>query len=425
MDLQTSRAQIRRICDTKEYRIIPRAFTQFLNRDQKLDIWSRHIWITLYQEAYFNPEMSVQVSANDLAFELNCSKTAILSKLAQLEETGYIVREKQKNARGYYVPTKIYISFPSESLTKIQQMPDRRRAGAMEHINSSDIPAPLALPPNTEALEDKATEPDSRKKIYSKPLSTGVVHNTDRGLSAENTTNSIIQPVISVSKETETKIIATNACAQDLSKSCSVFSEDKNQHEIENLQIELNNLLAKEKQLQAAYDIDSITKTHLIRSKISSLQSTLKILKNQRSFKNKKPSQSQRIEKTSVESSNQFWEREPLAISPRGLDVIDDFISSLSDRYDKSDLKQQILYSVARKFTGAEKTEKHTLNIAFKLIKEERWSCPKGYVSPVMTNYERYLDAWNKQKNMECRARRYGAIKNAGELCEEQYNPLA
>lgn len=112
-----------------------------------------------------------------------------------------------------------------------------------------------------------------------------------------------------------------------------------------------------------------------------------------------------------LSTHHSFWNNSPQELSEHLKTKIAYFVSTLVDCMEPESLKTQIEYAVARKFAGSSQT--HAMNIAFKRIRNGKWSRPKGFADKALYEYNSHVNSWAEQKHQECSSRRVGEVFKA------------
>ena len=117
---------INHYCQTKEYRIMPIGLKRHL-RKSKLSSGAKECFDLLYDEATFSSDWSTRISRKQIASELGKNINTVTRLLAELERGKYIVRSCNIGET-----STIYINFPEDVISDIEDTPDRKKAEAIK-----------------------------------------------------------------------------------------------------------------------------------------------------------------------------------------------------------------------------------------------------------------------------------------------------
>jgi DNA-binding Lrp family transcriptional regulator len=365
--------KIQKIWQSKEYRSLPVAVSTHFRQQSPLSDGAVICWQTLFEMAFFNEEWSVQISKKDLAIELNKSPATVARLLKELGEGHYISREATKINNVHYA-SRIFVRLPDSLIKELEQAPDRRKP----KINTV-IPLP------TQAREMSKIKPviPNNSKFYVElndnneqnsfvKINKGPVQKREGGYIKNETTNK--------NNNINNKYILNNN-ANCASKTKIVVDDKKGKEEKENLKMRIKQLGDNiqnfyEYQAKATCPDERLSYFQKIRQ-LGAIQTALE--QDLHQLARKKEAKAKHYTLPYLAASG----NRPLA--PHQAERLKMEVARLTQDADKQ--KQtinEIAYAV--RFGNLQVSYQsheavsveHALNIALKLLRENRWETPKG-----------------------------------------------
>lgn len=356
-----SNLAIQKLNQTKRYSLIATAMLEKIMADRSLISSAAKLWQFLYSQATINEELKITLSYSMLATKFSCSERTIQRHVKNLNEKGYLIVKNNFYHTGQKANT-FYIRFPQNHIEEIEKTANRKINIEGEELNKTTYLNPMCK-------EDNFVTPRHDKTV----LPYNEVININK-----NTNNNVVVSSIP-SKMVTQKNINFNSC-QTYSQNLQEL--DQQLACIQRLEQEL--LQLQDQQLQTLSQMESydlLRRIGEISAAISHENHVLEQLKKQIANTVTKQERQQKLTESMDFMNQQPGNRQISSFALKRLQkTIQDIVTS--DIKIQNQLMNEVIYEirfgslVCSNKTKEELPTDHAINIALKLIRENRWFTP-------------------------------------------------
>lgn len=355
--------EILNLNESKEYTLLATSLTKHLLLDKNLSSTEKNIWIWFYQFAKLNEALEVNFPYSEIAENFGISRRTVERCIANLISNSYLKIKANKARGGRKSINSFFLCFPKSAINKIKQEPDRK----------------------SKYFCDKNVVPSADKNV-------GAYNNKIQ----ENTNNNIVVNFLDDSdgRLAEPPQVSTYSSTENQDQTISEKEKTSKMQSSSQLKQEINDLESTktkiEDKVNALYQKMNVTGDTTLFQQIQSLNhqvSSYEIKINQLKTKIK-AQQHEQLLNNRLQNTDWLFKKlcKGAGLSPALPKHIKQKLSLLKIAKDKkSRLTNEILYAITqgslrKTLDGQDMPANKGINIGFKLIRENRWQTPDGFL---------------------------------------------
>jgi hypothetical protein len=384
--------EIHELNEMKQYTITSTYLLKTILTDSNLTPTAARLWQYIYSLAHADDNLEIKISYRKLAIVFSKSTRTIARYMSNLAENGYIAMKHNSLSNGGYDINTIQVRFPQHVIANAKKTPDRRSFSS-KHGSSSLLSRATSnkngcstynMYPKNPSFNQKALDKESNN-TFSSPIQLEPQPLTEANdlICDKNVRRGYDKNVIQINTSNKNIIINNNVVVDDRNDNSSDnLSRNANKDSLTPLLHKAKKELANLTLAKPTNQNDTLQWYNDIR-KLHSRMCTLEVLLSRGEDNTK-------IQSTLTKSPESFNKSQDYVMYLGSRPVNDFHIKRIQkeltelamSEQQKAQLLNEIIYAVrfgplrVKKSKQSELSVAHGINIALKLIRENRWETP-------------------------------------------------